>query len=163
MMFFLVGVIYDRAHHRNLDNFGGLGLQMPYYTGFARRLLRVARPARALRVHLRVPRVPGRASAPQAFWAGSSVVYGLPRWIVYAALPAIVLTAGYILWTIQRVYLGSPKKEEYKSFPDLSLRETLTLIPLAALCIWMGVQPQIVLGYMNDTLTTFQQFVTKGG
>ena len=35
MMFLLVGIVYERAHHRNLDNFGGMGLQMPYYTGFA--------------------------------------------------------------------------------------------------------------------------------
>ena len=91
------------------------------------------------------------------------MVYGLPSWVVYAALPAIVLTAGYILWTIQRVYLGEVKNEKYKTFKDLSFRETACLIPLAALCIWMGIQPQIVLGYMNDTLTTFQKFVTAGG
>ena len=32
-MFFLVGVIYDRAHHRNLDNFRGLMEPMPFYGG----------------------------------------------------------------------------------------------------------------------------------
>ena len=35
MLFLIVGVIYDRAHHRNLDDFGGIGLQMPWYTGVA--------------------------------------------------------------------------------------------------------------------------------
>src|SRR5439155_25093185 len=35
MLFCLVGVVYERAHHRNLNDFGGLGLQMPYYTGLA--------------------------------------------------------------------------------------------------------------------------------
>ena len=39
-MFFLVGVIYDRAHHRNLDKFGGLYSTMPLYGGIARHLLR---------------------------------------------------------------------------------------------------------------------------
>jgi NADH-quinone oxidoreductase subunit M len=34
-MFFLVGVIYDRAHHRNLDNFRGLSEPMPLYSGIA--------------------------------------------------------------------------------------------------------------------------------
>ena len=87
----------------------------------------------------------------------------MPRWIVYAALPGIVLTAGYILWTIQRVFLGAPKKEEYKRFPDLSFRETITLLPLAFLCIFLGVQPQCVLGYMNDTLKALQHFITTSG
>lgn len=167
MMFLLVGIVYERAHHRNLDNFGGMGLQMPYYTGFA---------TIGFFASLGLPGLNGFISeflvfqgafssggpvTDAGFWIANSAVYGLPRWIVYAALPAVVLTAGYILWTIQRVYLGEPKQEKYKSFPDLNLRETLTLIPLAGLCIWMGVQPQIVLGYMNDTLKTFQQFVTK--
>ena len=34
-MFFLVGVIYDRAHHRNLDNFRGLFEPMPLYGGIS--------------------------------------------------------------------------------------------------------------------------------
>ena len=33
MMFLCVGVIYDRAHHREINGFGGLGMQMPVYTG----------------------------------------------------------------------------------------------------------------------------------
>src|SRR4029450_5041737 len=33
MLFLLVGVIYDRAHHRNIDGFGGLASVMPVYTG----------------------------------------------------------------------------------------------------------------------------------
>jgi NADH-quinone oxidoreductase subunit M len=35
MLFLIVGVIYDRAHHRDLDRFGGIGVQMPWYTGIA--------------------------------------------------------------------------------------------------------------------------------
>ena len=34
-MFFLVGVIYDRVHHRNLNQFGGLFAKMPVYSGLA--------------------------------------------------------------------------------------------------------------------------------
>ena len=54
-MFFCVGVIYDRAHHRNLDNFGGLTEPMPLYGGIsADHLLRVDGPAGAVRVRRRV-------------------------------------------------------------------------------------------------------------
>lgn len=34
-MFFMVGVVYDRVHHRNLDEFGGLFARMPVYSGLA--------------------------------------------------------------------------------------------------------------------------------
>ncbi len=161
MMFLLVGIVYERAHHRDLDNFGGMGLQMPYYTGFA---------IIGFFASLGLPGLNGFISEflvfqgsfqSATFWQGSSIVFGLPRWIVYAALPGIVLTAGYILWTIQRVFLGAAKKEEYKHFPDLSFREVICLVPLAFLCIYLGVNPGIVLHYMDGSLMALQHFVTK--
>ena len=53
MLFLLVGVIYDRAHHRDIDGFGGLASIMPLYTGVTLRVLRRAGPAGPLRLHLR--------------------------------------------------------------------------------------------------------------
>ena len=54
MMFFVVGVVYDRAHHRELSRLGGLATTMPVYTGFSdRRLLRQPRPAGPVRVRRR--------------------------------------------------------------------------------------------------------------
>ena len=53
-MFFLVGVIYDRVHHRNLDQFGGLFAKMPVYSGIGdRHLLRRPGSARPVRLHRR--------------------------------------------------------------------------------------------------------------
>jgi NADH-quinone oxidoreductase subunit M len=163
MMFLLVGVVYERAHHRDLDRFGGMGLQMPYYTGFA---------IVGFFASLGLPGLNGFVSeflcfqgAFQSahFWQGSSTVFALPRWIVYAALPGVVLTAGYILWTVQRVFLGELKDPHYKEFKDLSFRETVILIPLALGCIWFGVQPGGVIEYMNGSLSALHTFVTKAG
>ena len=64
----------------------------------------------------------------------------------------VVLTAGYILWTIQRVYLGK-EKDEYKGYPDASAREVFVLTPMAVLAIALGVLPkQTLFNFMNDTL-----------
>ena len=87
MMFLLVGIVYERAHHRDLDNFGGMGLQMPYYTGFATIGFFASLGLPGLNGFISEFLVFQGAFSSQAFWAGSSVVYGLPRWIVYAALP----------------------------------------------------------------------------
>jgi NADH-quinone oxidoreductase subunit M len=160
MMFLLVGVVYERAHHRDLDRFGGMGLQMPYYTGFA---------IVGFFASLGLPGLNGFVSeflcfqgAFQSadFWSGSSVVYGLPRWVVYAALPGVVLTAGYILWTVQRVFLGEVKDPHYKEFKDLTFRETAILIPLALGCIWFGVAPGGVIDFMNGSLASLHTMVT---
>ncbi len=163
MMFLLVGVLYERAHHRDLDRFGGIGLQMPYYTGFAIIGFFASLGLPGLNGFISEMLVFMGAFNSETFFAGSSTVFALPRWIVYLALPGVVLTAGYILWTVQRVYMGTAKKEEYKTFPDLNWREVFSLTPLAALCIILGVMPQLVLDPMNATLDHLRAFIVAGG
>jgi NADH-quinone oxidoreductase subunit M len=163
MMFLIVGIVYERAHHRDLDRFGGMGLQMPYYTGFAIVGFFASLGLPGLNGFISEFFVFQGAFQSEGFWAGSSIVYGMPRWIVYAALPGIVLTAGYILWTIQRVFLGKVTDHHYLEFKDLSARETLILIPFAFLCVYLGVQPQILMGYMDGSLKALQTFVTTKG
>lgn len=146
MMFLLVGVIYDRAHHRNLDDFGGIGLQMPYYTGLATVGFFAA---------LGLPGLCGFISEALVFvgaWhnQGAYAQFGM-RWIVLVSLLGIVFGAAYILWTIQRVFMGGlPSK--YKNFPDLDAREWFCLTPLALLCLIVGVCPWIIIDYMEPTV-----------
>ena len=65
--------------------------------------------------------------------------YAMPFAIIAAA--GAILTAGYILWLLQRVYLGE-ERPEYKSYPDLNRREILVLIPMAVLCVVLGILPK---------------------
>ena len=145
MLFILVGVIYDRAHHREIDGFGGLALQMPVYaaiTGFA---------------FFAGMGLPGMS----AFISEVLVLIGSwqthPLMTVFGAATA-VLTAGYLLWTFQRIYLG-PLNEKYNTLPDLSLREAFTLVPLGALVLLLGVYPHAVLSLLNTSLVHLNQVV----
>ena len=163
MMFLLVGVIYDRAHHRDLTRFGGIGLQMPWYTGLA---------TLGFFASLGLPGLNGFISEFMCFvgaWGGNEQVslvagtvgaHGIgSRWIVVVSLLGVILTACYILWTIQRVFLGKIRNEEYKKFPDLSFREVFALAPLGALCVLLGVWPKILIDFMDGTLTTMTDMV----
>ena len=158
MMFLIVGVVYDRAHHRDLTKFGGLGLQMPWYTGIA---------AIGFFASLGLPGLNGFISETLCFigaWnTDSSLITtdaGLgARWIVYVCLFGVVLGAVYILWTIQRVFLGNIQNDEYKRFPDISFREVLALAPLAFLCILLGVYPSLLLDFMNGSLVSMTDVV----
>ena len=67
------------------------------------------------------------------------------------ATTGIILTAGYFLWTMQRVFLG-PLKEEYAGLPEMSLREAFTLTPLALIVVLLGVYPMPVLNMIGATL-----------
>src|SRR5438309_10490025 len=69
---------------------------------------------------------------------------------VLAAL-TVVLTAGYILWTLQRVYLG--QNPAYKDFPDISFRELLCIVPLVVLAVVLGVMPNLLLSWMETCVT----------
>ena len=67
------------------------------------------------------------------------------------AAAAVILTAGYILWTIQRVFLG--KSEAWKGLPDMNLREIVIAVPLVVLTIAMGIFPQpLILSWMRPSV-----------
>jgi len=139
MLFLLVGVLYDRAHHREIYGFGGIATVMPVYTGFV---------ALAFFAALGLPGL-------SAFI--SEVLVLLGAWQRYPGLAAIgasavILTAGYMLWTLQRVFLG-PVNERYAGLPEISAREVFTLAPLAVLVIALGVYPKPVLDLIDATLT----------
>ena len=72
----------------------------------------------------------------------------------------VVLTAGYILWVIQRVYLGK-RKPEYAEFEDATPREIFILVPMAALAIFMGILPQYTFNIMNGTLNPLVNSIVK--
>jgi NADH-quinone oxidoreductase subunit M len=68
------------------------------------------------------------------------------------AAVSVVLTAGYILWSVQRVFLGAAKPE-YESVPEISGREILVMAPLGTLAIALGVLPwQTVFTFVHGTL-----------
>ncbi len=148
MMFLLVGVVYDRAHHRDLNRFGGLGLQMPYYTGLA---------TVGFFASLGLPALNGFISEALVF-LGAYETELFPKVLVYISASGIVLTAGYILWTIQRVFFGS-LNEKYRSFPDLNLREVLVLVPLGIMCIVYGVWPKFILDMLGGSIEIFLQMM----
>ncbi|MBI3076641.1 MAG: NADH-quinone oxidoreductase subunit M [Deltaproteobacteria bacterium] len=131
MLFLLVGVLYDRAHHRVIEDFGGLGVQMPVYAGVATVAFFAALG------------LPGLSS----FISEALVLIGaFPayRTLTIIAAVGIIITAGYWLWTLQRVFLG-PLNPKYATLPEINGRELVTLVPLGALVLFLGVYPMPVL------------------
>jgi len=146
MLFLLVGVIYDRAHHRDVDGFGGLATVMPVYTGIT---------AVAFFAALGLPGL-------SAFI--SEVLVLLGAWQRYPVLTvigatAVILTAGYMLWALQRIWLGQ-LNEKYAEIPEISAREMFTLVPLAAIVIILGIYPQAMLDLMQASLGHLNALVT---
>jgi NADH-quinone oxidoreductase subunit M len=138
-MFFLVGVIYDRAHHRNLDNFRGLMEPMPLYGGVSAIIFFAAMGLPGMCGFV------GEVMVVLATWNFDKVL------AILAAL-TVVLTAAYILWTIQRVYLGT--NAAYKDYKDMTPREVAIATPLVVLSVALGVFPgYLLLSWMQPSVT----------
>ncbi|MEX2316975.1 MAG: NADH-quinone oxidoreductase subunit M [Pirellulales bacterium] len=139
-MFFMVGVIYDRVHHRNLNEFGGLFAKMPVYSGLA------------IGIFFAALGLPGLCG----FWGELFVVLGVWNYNVALAVIAasvVILTAGYILWALQRVYLGAEYKGPHgEALTPITGREFSIAAPLLALAILFGVYPKALLDYMQPSV-----------
>ena len=141
MMFFVVGVLYERSHHRKIDDFGGMALTMPYFAGFA---------TIAFFASLGLPGLNGFISVAMVF-LGSFQAEPLRIVVIIASL-GIVLTAAYLLWAWQRIFHGTHKKPEYETYPDLNRWEWATLAPLAALCLLVGILPHLVVNLIDPAV-----------
>jgi NADH-quinone oxidoreductase subunit M len=144
-MFFLVGVIYDRAHTRDLNKLGGLSNFMPMYG------------AMSYVIFFGSMGLPGLCGfVAEAFVVLSAFNYSPILAILAAA--AVILTAGYILWTIQRVFLG--RSEAWKGLPDMDLREIAISVPLVVLTVAMGIFPHLlVFSWMGPSVDQLVQGV----
>jgi NADH-quinone oxidoreductase subunit M len=156
MLFFLVGVIYNRVHDRDIYNFRGLGTLMPRYTVYV---------MVAFFASLGLPGF--SAFVAEAFsLAGafkSHNVNGLlPYWMAVCGSVGILLSAAYFLWTLQRMFFGTISLKGgdiWKiALTDLNWRETATLLPLALIALVLGVMPSLVLGKINDSVLALVQF-----
>jgi NADH-quinone oxidoreductase subunit M len=149
-MFFMVGIIYDRVHHRNLEEFGGLFGKMPVYTAMAMGLFFAG---------LGLPGLCGFIG--EVFVVLSVWKYNYTFAIVSAFV--VIITAAYILWAIQRVYLGAEYKGPHGDHLHPStLRENLIGGILLVLSVIFGVFPyQTVLKYMDATVDRQTQLLTN--
>jgi len=139
-MFFMVGVIYDRVHHRNLNEFGGLYGKMPLYTGLS------------IAIFFAGLGLPGLCGFIGEVFVVLSV-WNFSYLLAVISAAVVILTAGYILWAIQRVYLGAEYKGPHaEALTPITGRELSVAIPLVFLAILFGVMPKLVLRYMDATI-----------
>ncbi len=152
-MFFLVGVIYDRVHHRDIPRLGGLATRMPIYTGLSILGFFAAMGLPGLCGFI------GEIYVLLGSWQAQVLGPMGARVLTIIAAVSVVLTAGYILWSVQRVFLGAAKPE-YDNVPEISGREILVMAPLGALAVVMGILPwQTVFTFIHGTLDNILKLV----
>ena len=138
-LFLIVGMLSDRRHTRLIAEFGGLKQVMPRLT------------AAFLIITLASIGMPALNGFIGEFLTMVGAFLWDPRFVVPAGL-GVILSAVYMLWMFQRVYLGNVTHEENAALPDLTPREWASVVPLCALAIVMGVLPAIFLAPMEPSV-----------
>ncbi|MEE8335298.1 MAG: proton-conducting transporter membrane subunit, partial [Candidatus Neomarinimicrobiota bacterium] len=149
MLFILVGVIYDRAHHRDINGFGGLAGRMPIYAGIT---------AVAFFAGLGLPGFSGFISEMMCF-IGAFPVF---KTIVIISTLGILLNAAYFLWAFQRIFFGK-LNDKYSTLPEINRRELFTVIPLAIITILLGIYPAPFLNMIKETMNVLIDQVISVG
>lgn len=133
MLFFLVGMLYERKHTREISQYGGLKKVVP----FMATMLLIATLA-----SVAVPFFNGFVGEFPVLlgtWI-SSITQGLGSfWPAALAGTGMILSAVYMLWWYQRLMLGPITHAENRHLPDLTPTEWAVLLPLAAMVFWFGL------------------------
>ncbi|MGE3276900.1 MAG: NADH-quinone oxidoreductase subunit M [Vicinamibacterales bacterium] len=138
-LFCVVGMLSDRRHTRLISEFGGLKRVMPRLT------------AAFLIITLASVGLPGTNGFIGEFLVMLGAFRWEPRFVVVAGL-GVILSAVYMLWMFQRVYLGEVTNPKNEKLPDLSPREWAIIAPLCAMAIYMGVFPNTFLKPMEPAV-----------
>ena len=138
LLFVMVGLIYDRTHTRQIADLGGLAHIMPIAaTVFVIAGLASLGPADDVRLRRRVPRLRRQHPALRG------------RRPIFAVF-GILLSAGYVLWTVQRVFFG-PNNERWDHLTDTTeWYEQVAMAGLVAVIIGVGIYPATIVDVLEN-------------
>ena len=138
-LFLLVGMLYDRRHTHLIQDFGGLAHVMPRCATLFMVMI------------LSSIGLPGLNGFVGEFLILQGTFLANAGRAAFAA-SGIVLSAIYMLWVYQRVFMGTIQNDENRTLPDLNLRETAILVPIVVLAIWMGLHSSTFLRMMDTSV-----------
>lgn len=145
-LFFLVGVIYERTHTRNLAEYGGLRKTMPVYAG----ILGIS-----MFSSLGLPGLNGFVGEFMIFKGAFPIVAG---WTCAATI-GLVVTGVFLLGMMQKVCFG-PLNIKWKDLPDMRVREIFIGAVLMVFMFGIGIYPALLTQVSNDAVVGLIKTVT---
>lgn len=138
-LFLLVGMLYDRYHTRQMDEYGGMAARLKLLSLF---MVFVCMSSAGL------PGLNGFVGELLVFLGA----FAHRPLLAILASSGVVLGAWYLLRLLYKVFFGplkEPAHEGHEPIHDLNFREIVALAPILILCILLGVYPQIILPSME--------------
>jgi len=135
-LFQMVGFFYERTHTRQIKDYGGMARPLPVAAAFFSLFV------------LGSLGLPGLNGFVGEFLILLGVFQYAKVYAVVASI-ALILGAAYLLWMYQRTMFQELTNERWLSLKDLNLREIVTLVPLAAAAIFIGLYPAPLLEMLH--------------
>jgi len=137
-LFLSVGVVYDRTHTRQIADYGGLATVMPTYAAFFMVFTLAA---------IGLPATNGFVGEFLILLGGftASKLAGV------LACTGIIIGAGYMLWLYQRIFFMDVNTK-IVGLHDMDVRETIALLPMLFLVVWIGIYPDSFLSFMHPSV-----------
>lgn len=153
MMFLMVGILYERSHHRWIvrpdgsKGFGGLYTQMPKFS-----IVFII----SMFAAMGLPGLSGFISEVLIFLG----IYQRYTTITVLALIGLLIGAAYLLWMFKRMFFGEVL-DECKEYTDMNSREVLYMIPLCVAVIVFGIWPAPILNIMKASVGQLVSMLAK--
>jgi len=149
-LFFMVGMLYERLHTREIGKLAGLGRVMPWMAG-------------CLGVFcLSSMAFPGTNSFVGEFLVMAGGFAVSPVMMLFA-VPGVVAAAAYNLRMLQKIAYGGTANPPHIGLRDLDMRELMTLLPLLVLVLVMGLHPEPFLELMRASVQHLLGQAVPGG
>ena len=150
LLFAMVGLVYDKTHTRDLNNLSGLARQMPVIVV----VFSIAGLA-----SLGLPGTAGFAAEFITF-AGSYSSTVIPGMQIFTLLAVfgVVLTAGYMLWMLQRVFYGYPL-DKYNGVGDADKVDMIAIFAVVAVIMLVGIYPAVLTNIINMGVTPIAKLI----
>jgi NADH-quinone oxidoreductase subunit M len=148
-LFLLIGMIYERSHTRQIEDYGGIARVVPLFS----LILTV--------VALSSIGLPGLNGFVGEFLVllGS---FGTYPWATGIATTGVIFAAAYLLWALQRMIFNRLDKPDNERLLDLTPRELAVLVPLLVGIVWLGLYPGPILRRMEPASRRFVESVQPG-
>ncbi len=145
-MFFSIGVMYDRAHSRQIADYGGVVNKMPKFAAFFM-LFAMANAG--------LPATSGFVGEFMVILAAVEHNF----WVAFAAASTMIVGAGYTLWMYKRVVFGAVANHHVAELTDINGREFLIFVLFAVGALGMGLYPQPFTEVMHSSVNELLRHV----
>jgi NADH-quinone oxidoreductase subunit M len=147
-LFMLVGMIYDRRHTKLMSDFGGLAQVMPKFAVIFGVMLMAS---------VGLPLTIG--------FVGEFLVligfYNVSPFMTVLAGTSIIVGAVYMLTLYKKSFFGPVIHEANRGLKDLNKMELMSLLPLVAIVVWLGVYPKPVLEPIDNSVKAMIEFMDE--